>query len=86
MKELFKKDFDLGSDANGQVLLAVDPLVLKLSVSADYPVVKIIEPATQAVDKMLDKLEKLIPGDWDKPIIEKVKEEFREELIKLLTE
>lgn len=86
MKELFRKDFDLGSDASGQAVLGVNAEHLKLELSALYPTDKIIEPAAQAVDKLLDKLEKLIPGDWDKPLIDKLKEEFREELIKLLTE
>lgn len=86
MKELIAKEFDIGSDAKGRALVGIEGENLKLEVSAEYPVLRIIEPATKAVDNLLDKLERLIPGDWDKPLIEKLKEEYKEELLKLLSE
>lgn len=86
MKEIVKKEFDIGSDAKGEVLLGVEASALKAQVSIEYPIEKIIEPATKAVDSLLDKLEQLIPGDWDKPFVEKAKAEFKEELLALLSE
>lgn len=85
MKELLSKEFDVGSDAKGKAALVVDELNLKAEVSISYPTEKIIEPATKAFDKALDKLEQLIPGDWDKPIIDRAKQEFKEALLELLT-
>lgn len=86
MKELFSKEFEIGSDAKGKAVLGVDAQNLQANVMVAYPVAKIIEPLTSTVDKALDKLEDLIPGDWDKAIIEKVKEEYKEKLLELISE
>lgn len=86
MKELLENDFDIGSDAKGKAVLGIESANLVAEVSIQYPIAKIIEPVTKAVDKALDKLEELIPGDWDKAIIEKVKEEYKEKLLELLSE
>lgn len=64
--------------------LGVEAEYLKAEVAVTFPVAKIIEPATKAVDGLLDKLETAIPGQWDKPYIEKLKAEYKEELIKLI--
>lgn len=84
MKELkFEKELgDSGAKVSGK--LGVEGVDLKAEVSVNFPVEKIIAPATKAVDGLLDKLEAAIPGSWDKPFIDKVKEEYREELLKLL--
>lgn len=58
----------------------------KLKVEASYPLEKIVSPATNAFNSAMDKLEKAIPGDWDKPMIEKIKSEFQAELIKQIGE
>lgn len=86
MKEIIAKEFEIGSDAKAKALLGVEAQSLKAQVEIVYPIAKIIEPVTQSVDKALDKLEQLIPGDWDKALIEKLKEEYKEELLKLLSE
>lgn len=57
-----------------------------ISVKATFPIAKIVEPATKALDAALDKLAQVIPGDWDNALIEKVKVEYKEELIKLIAE
>jgi len=80
-KTIYEKE--IGSDG-AKAGLYVDGQNLSLHVS--YPLAKVVEPATKAVDSLIDKLEKLIPGDWDKPMLEKVKEEYKEELVKLLAE
>ena len=84
MKKLqFEKELgDSGAKASGSI--GVEGQNLKASVSVEYPVEKIIAPATKAVDSLLDKLEAAIPGSWDKPLLEKVKSEYKEELLKLL--
>lgn len=87
MKKLLDFDKELGGDG-GKVegALGIDGDHLSAQVAVKYPLAKVVEPATKALDKALDKLEKLIPGDWDKPLIEKIKVEYKEELIELLAE
>lgn len=87
MKSLVSIDKEVGGDgALVSAALGVRLTNLVAQVEVTYPIEKIIEPATKALDKLLDKLEKVIPGDWDKPLIEKVKAEYKEELLKLLAE
>ena len=86
MKNIVEFNEEIGSDGlkvGGGV--DVDGENLQLSVGFTYPIAKIIEPATSAIDNLIDKLEETIPGSWDAPLLEKVKTEYKEELIKLLT-
>lgn len=87
MKDLVKIEQGLG-DGAAQVKAAfgVEGQNLKVEASITYPIAKVVEPATKAVDGLLDKLKKAIPGDWDDALIEKFKEEYKEELVKLLAE
>lgn len=84
MKKIVGHEQALGDAGKVEASLGVKETNLRLEVAAEYPIVKIIEPATRALDSALDKLEQLIPGDWDKPHIEKVKAEYKTELAKLL--
>jgi hypothetical protein len=86
MKQLIGWDHAIGSDGKIGGGLGVDGSDFALAVSVKYPIAKVIEPATKALDGLLSKLEALIPGDWDKALIEKVKVEYKEELVKLLSE
>lgn len=86
MKSLYEIKEPVGSDGLiVEAAVKVDSQVLKVELAGTYPIGMILEPATKAVDDLLDKLEKAIPGSWDKPLIEKVKEEYKEKLIELLT-
>ena len=87
MKKIAGYESALGGDG-GKIAaeLGVEESNLVAQVKAIYPIAKIVEPATKALDSALDKLEQIIPGDWDKPMIEKVKSEYKQELIKLLSE
>lgn len=87
MKDIVKIEQGIGGDgAMIKGSLGVEESNIKLEIGVTYPIEKIVAPATKAVDNLLEKLEKAIPGDWDKPILEKAKAEFKEELIKLLSE
>lgn len=87
MKKIAGYEQAVGADG-GKVSaqLGVEGEHLKAEVAVTYPIAKVVEPATKALDSALDKLEKAIPGDWDKPLIEKVKAEYKQELVKLLAE
>ncbi len=87
MKEMVKFEEQVGGDgASVKGALGVEGSNLKLELSAMYPIEKIVEPATKAVDSLLDKVKALIPGDWDDVMIEKFKVEYKEELVKMLSE
>lgn len=73
-----------GAKASGSI--GVDGSNLKIQVSAEMPIEKIIVPATTAIDNLLNKVKSAIPGDWDDALIEKFKVEYKEELIQLLSE
>jgi hypothetical protein len=85
MKNILAVDKPIG---DGKLIGAfgVEGDQLKAEVAVTYPIAKIIEPATKAVDAMLDKLEAAIPGDWDKPFVAAIKVEFEKDLIKMLSE
>lgn len=87
MKKIVAIDQEFGGDG-GKVAGAfgVEGDQLRAEVAVTYPLEKVVEPACRAVDNLLDKIEAAIPGDWDKPMIEKLKGEYRSELVKLLSE
>lgn len=88
MKSLLSYTTNFGANDVGsfKAELAVDgpDLVANMTVSGRVPLQQIIEPATKAVDNLLTKLEKAIPGDWDKPLIEKFKDDYKKDLIAYL--
>lgn len=87
MKDLYKYENPLGGDG-GQVkaALGVEEKALKIKAEVSYPLEKVIEPVTKVVDGMLDKLEQLIPGDWDKAIIESLKVEYKAKIVEAISE
>lgn len=87
MKKLASFEKEVGADG-GKVMgsMGVEGAELMLELQASYPIAKIIEPACKLVDEMLVKLETAIPGEWDKPLIEKLKEDYKAQLVKMLGE
>lgn len=79
-----KKLVDKADGLGVGVGLYVEEETLSLQVAVEYPLAKVVEPVMKGIDKLLDKLEAVIPGDWDKPMIEKLKAEAREEIIELI--
>ncbi len=73
----------IGGDG-AKALLAIEGADLVGKVT--FPLAKVVEPLASIVDKALDKLEAIIPGDWDKAPIERIKAEARHELVALLSE
>lgn len=64
MKKIASFEQAIGGD--GAVLaggIGVEGQSLKAQVEVTYPIEKIIEPALKVIDDLVDKLEKLIPGD-----------------------
>lgn len=87
MKDLIAFEQEIGGDgAKAKGSLGVDADQLKLQLAVSYPIAKVIEPATSALDGLLEKVKALIPGDWDNVMIDKFKDEYKKELVKLLSE
>lgn len=84
MKDIVSHETKLGSDGKLKAAFGADEKDLIVQLEARYPHALVIEPGLKALDSALDKLEKAIPGDWDKPIIEKIKAEAREEILELV--
>lgn len=57
-----------------------------LALKATYPMEKVIKPITDVIDMAIDKIEELIPGDWDKALLDPVKAEAKAAILKMLTE
>lgn len=86
MKVLGSIEQPIGSDGKVVGSAKIDSDFLTVSIEAKYPTDKIIGPVTTAINNLLDKLEKVIPGDWDKPYIETLKAEAKAEILKQLGE
>ena len=86
MKEIVSTTKPFGTDGQFKAVLGVDGDMLSANVAVQYPIAKIVQPATEAFDAILDRIEKAIPGDWDKPMIEKFKVEYKQELLERLSE
>lgn len=54
-----------------------------VTVSVSYPIVKVIAPAMVVIDNLIDKIEKLVPGDQT-GIAAKLKAEAQAELAQLI--
>lgn len=87
MKDIVKFEQGIGGDgATIKGALGVEGESLVAQVQVAYPIAKIVEPATSALDSSLDKLKKTIPGEWDDALIDRFKVEYKKELIKILGE
>lgn len=86
MKVIGQIEQNIGGDgAKIKGALALKDQNLEASVVIAYPVEKIIKPATELFESALDKLEKIIPGNWDKPMIDAFKAQYKADLIAALT-
>jgi len=86
MKELVKFEKEVGGDgAKAAGVIKVEGDQLKATVEIGMPLSKVVEPVMTQFDKLVDKLEALIPGD-QKAMAATLKAEAREELVKLLSE
>lgn len=58
----------------------------KLKAEVSYPVAALAKPVTDAVDSIFDKAEALIPGDFDKTLLEPLRKGIKDEIVKVLSE
>lgn len=86
MKKLISFEQPIGGDgANAAGAVGIEGSNLKAEVSIVYPIEKIIEPAAKVIDDLVDKLEKLIPGDQT-AMAAQAKADSRAALVKALSE
>lgn len=55
-------------------------------IKASFPLEKAVEPLNKVIDQAIDKLESVIPGDWDKALLEPIRAEAKAALLKLISE
>lgn len=86
MKEIVKHEAAIGADgAKIQALVGVEGQYLSANVAVQYPIEKLVKPATEVINNLVDKLEQFIPGD-QKVMAENLKNEAKEALVKALSE
>lgn len=87
MKTILDITKAIGSDG-GQVegAIVINGQNLEAGVKLSYPASIIVDAITKPLEPLRLKLEKLIPGDWDNPIIDKLFEDAKAEVLSLLTE
>ena len=86
MKDIVKFEQGIGGDgATLKGALGVEGETLTAQLQISYPLDKIIEPVGKVVDDLVDKLEKLIPGDQTE-MATKAKADARAAIIKALSE
>ncbi len=87
MKELLNEKQPIGdSGAEASERLVVEDGKLKASIELSYPLDKLAKPVTDIIDQSIDKLEAAIPGDWDKAILEPIREAAHKKVADLLSE
>lgn len=86
MKQLASIEKEIGADG-GKIKgsVGVNGDQLELSGTVSYPISKIVEPVMGVVDSVIDKLEKLIPGDQS-AMAAALKAEARADVVKALSE
>lgn len=86
MKNLFAVNQAIGGDgANLVGGLGVDGVNLQVNLEVTYPIAKIITPVMAIVNKLIDELEQLIPGDQT-VLAATLKTAAQAELVQLLSE
>lgn len=58
----------------------------QLTIKVGYPIAKLVSPITDVIDAAIDKIEALVPGDWDKALLEPIRAEAKAALVKVLAE
>lgn len=86
MKEIIKHEAALGGDgAKFQAQLGVEGEFLSANVAVQYPIEKLVTPALNVINNLVDQIEEFIPGD-QKEMAAKLKLEAKEALVKALSE
>lgn len=57
-----------------------------LQAVVSYPIAGLVDGVVKQLDPLKAKLEALIPGDWENPLVDKAFAEIKDQLTKLLSE
>lgn len=71
---------------DGVIELAANAAVGDANVqfAVDYPIAKAADPVNKLIDSAFDKIEAIVPGDWDKALLEPIRAEAKAEFLKLI--
>ncbi len=87
MKTIVSASQDIGADgAKASESLVLEGGMLKAKVEIAYPIAQALKPVTDLLDSAFTAVEDAIPGDWDKALLDPVKEKAKADLIALLSE
>lgn len=75
-------EHELGADG-GKAGLYADEGMIKFELG--YPIAKLVDPIMAKLEPLKDKIESIIPGTWDKPILDKAFDDLKAEIVKLLS-
>lgn len=81
MKKIYEQGFG-GDGAKAGLYVEEKELALKVT----YPLEKMLSPVNAIIDQAINKLEAVIPGDWDKALLEPIRAEAKAQLLKLVSE
>lgn len=81
MKALYEHDIG-GDGAKAGIYIEGETLAVK----ASFPLAKALSPVNDIIDKAFDKVEEVIPGDWDKALLEPLRAEAKSAILKMLSE
>ncbi len=85
MKSIVSIDKEIGDGLKVKAGIGVEGSDLAADVRVVFPLAKVIDPVMKIVDGLVDKVEKLIPGDQT-TLAESLKAAARADLVKLLSE
>lgn len=83
-KVIAKYETAMGADGKIGASIGIEGEDLAVEMKGKYPLKKVVEPATQALDNLLDKLKAAIPGTWDDKLIDQFKLEYKQDLVQLI--
>lgn len=87
MKTILTAKQPIGGDgAMASESLTLDGGNLVADIRVEYPVAKLLKPVTDEIDVARDALEKVIPGDWDKAVLDPIFEGLKKAIIAKLSE
>lgn len=87
MKVIVSAKQPIGGDgATASESLTLDGGDLVADIQVRYPVAKLLKPVTDEIEVAKTALEKVIPGDWDKAVLDPIFKGLEDAIVKKLSE
>lgn len=87
MKQIISATQPIGGDgAQASETLSLDGGNLVADIKVTYPVAKLLKPVTDGIEAAKAAIEKAIPGDWDKAILDPIFKGLEDGIVAKLSE